>query len=299
VTTLAMVLALISAAVFAVSTSVQHEAAESAPPTAVGTLGLLAYLVRRPSWLIGQALGTIGFALHALALHFGPIAVVQPIVISGIVFAVPARAAVSRRLPSLRELGAVTPTAVGLAVFLVASNPSEGTPADLGLGSLALVAVGAAVAGAANLGASRLHHHPRGKAFLLGITAGVLFGMVAGLVKMSLQSLSSGGLVGLLTAWPTWALVLAGAGGVLTNQRAYRVAGLSASMPVLNIVNGLTALAFGYTIFREIPRHSPLLLAVEASALACIGVGLWLLVRLEEDFLAPLVAPVTVDSEPA
>ncbi len=58
-------------------------------------------------------------------------------------------------------------------------------------------------------------------------------------------------------------------------------------MPVLNIVNVMTALTFGYTVFAEVPRHTPLLLGVEAVAMACIAYGLWLLVRAEEDFLEP------------
>lgn len=277
-----MTLALLSAATFAISSSVQHQAAEGAPESTQGLLGLLAYLVRRPSWLVGQALATCAFVLHASALHAGPIAMVQPIVVSGIVWAVPARAAMSRQLPSLTELRAVLLTALGLAVLLVASDPTAGHRASLGSGTLTLAVVGVAVAGLANLVAARITDDPRRKAFFLGVVGGVLFGLVAGFVKLTLQVLADGGVGAMLTAWPTYALFLAGAGGVLTNQRAYRVAGLSASMPALNIVNGLTALAFGFTIFAEVPRHSPLFLAAQFVAVVAMAVGLWLLVRLEE-----------------
>ena len=57
-TVLAVTLALLSAAAFAVSSSVQQKAAEGAPVTATGLVGLLGYLVRRPPWLIGQFLAT-------------------------------------------------------------------------------------------------------------------------------------------------------------------------------------------------------------------------------------------------
>jgi drug/metabolite transporter (DMT)-like permease len=277
-----VVLALLSAATFAISTSVQHHAAEGAPPSTKGLLGLLGYLVRRPLWLLGQVLATCAFAFHAGALGSGPIAVVQPIVVSGIVWAVPARAAMSRRLPSLGELRAVTITAVGLAVFLVASDPTAGTRASLGGGTAVLVGIGAVVALAANVAASRVHDDPRHKAFYLGVMGGVLFGLVAGLLKLSLQELGDGGWTGMLTTWPVYALLVAGAGGVLTNQRAYRTAALSASMPALNIVNGLTALTFGFTVFAEVPRHSPLFVVIEVGALVCMATGLWMLVRLEE-----------------
>ena len=279
---LAVTLALMSAATFAISTSVQHQAAEKAPESAQSMFALIAYLVRRPPWLVGQLLATCAFALHASALNAGPIAVVQPIVVSGIVWAVPARAAISRRMPALTELRAVMITAVGLAVFLVASDPTAGAPAGLGTGTILLGVAGVLVAVAANIAASRVHDDPRRKAFFLGVVGGVLFGLVAGFMKLTLQELNDNGLSAMLTAWPTYALVLAGTGGVLTNQRAYRTAGLSASMPALNIVNGLTSLVFGFTVFSEVPRHSPLFLVIEAGALACMAVGLWMLIRFEE-----------------
>lgn len=279
---LAVTLALLSAATFAISTSVQHQAAEKAPESAQSTFALLAYLVRRPLWLLGQLLATGAFALHASALHAGPIAVVQPIVVSGIVWAVPARAAIARRMPSRVELRAVLIAAAGLAMFLVASDPTVGTPAGLGAGTVALAVVGVLVALAANVTAGRIRDDPRRKAFFLGVVGGVLFGLVAGFLKIALQELNDGGLAGMLAAWPTYALFVAGFGGVLTNQRAYRTAGLSASMPVLNVVNGLTSLMIGFTIFSEVPRHSPLFLVIEVGALGCMAVGLWMLVRFEE-----------------
>ena len=280
-TVLAVTLALLSAATFAISTSVQHQAAEKAPESAQSVVALLGYLVRRPLWLLGQLLATCAFALHASALHAGPIAVVQPIVVSGIVWAVPARAAISRRMPSVTELRAVLVTAAGLAVFLVASDPTAGEDASLGAGTIALIGLGVLVAGAAEVAAARAGDRRR-KAFFLGGVGGVLFGLVAGFLKLALQELNDGGLGAMLLAWPTYGVLLAGAGGVLTNQRAYRTAGLSASMPALNIVNGLTSLVIGFTVFSEVPRHTPLFLLIEAGALACMAAGLWMLIRFEE-----------------
>jgi hypothetical protein len=299
----AVLLAVACAATFAVSTSVQHQAAEGAPESVRGVVQLLGYLVRRPLWLLGQLLATCAFALHALALHAGALAIVQPIVVSGIVWAVPARAAMSRRLPSAGELWAVVVTATGLAGFLVASSPTAGGDANRGPATVLLALGAVAVALCATAIAEGISNHPRQRAFFLGVTAGALFGLVAGLLKMSLQALSEGGLHLLLTTWPAWGLLVAGAGGVLTNQRAYRVAALSASMPVLNIANVLTALTFGFTVFNEIPRHSPGMLVIEALTLGAVAFGLWLLVNLEEDFVdhpldgsAPLAR--TAEQEP-
>ena len=281
----AVLLAVACAATFAVSTSVQHQAAEAAPESARGLVQLLAYLIRRPLWLLGQFLATCAFALHGLALHAGALALVQPIVVSGIVWAVPTRAAMSRRMPSAGEVWAVVVTATGLAGFLVASSPSEGGNAGRGLTTVLLALGVVAVAICASAVAEGISNHPRQRAFFLGVTSGVLFGLVAGLLKMSLQTLSEGGVPLLLTTWPVWGLLLAGAGGVLTNQRAYRVAALSASMPVLNIANVLTALTLGFSVFHEVPRHSPGMLVIEVLTLSAVAFGLWRLVNLEEDFV--------------
>jgi hypothetical protein len=290
VNVLAVTLALLGAAMFAISSSIQHQAAESAPASAEGLVGLLNYLMRRPAWLLGQLLATCAFAFHASALHAGPIAVVQPIVVSGIVWAVPVRAAISRSMPSLPELRAVSLTAFGLAVFLVASNPTEGREASLGWGTVGLTAGVVVVAVGANAAAAATSGDPRRRAFFLGVVGGVLFGLVAGLVKLTLQELNTDGWGSMLSSWPPYGVLVAGAGGVLTNQRAYRTAGLSASMPALNIVNGLTSLVFGFTVFSEVPRHSPMFLLIEAGALVCMAAGLWLLIQLEEQHQLPEVA---------
>jgi hypothetical protein len=298
VTWLAVTLALLSAATFAISTSVQHQAAAGAPKSVRGIVGLIGYLIRRPLWLLGQFLATCAFAFHASALHAGPIAVVQPIVVSGIVWAVPARAAISRRMPSITELRAVAITAFGLAVFLVASDPTAGSPASLGVGTIAFAAIAVVVVIAAEATAAHVRDDPRRRAFFLGVVGGVLFGLVAGFLKLALQELDEGGWHAMLVAWPTYGVLLAGAGGVLTNQRAYATAGLSASMPALNIVNGITSLAFGYIVFNEIPRHSPLFLVLELGALACMAIGLLMLIKLEEAIIEQEEVELT-DERPA
>jgi drug/metabolite transporter (DMT)-like permease len=278
VTGLAIAFALLSATTVAFSTSVQHQAAEMAPSSVTGTWALLGHLARRPLWLIGQLLGTVALVMHALALSFGPIALVQPLVISGVVLAVPARAAISRRLPGAREVVAVLIAASGLAVFLVVSAPSAGAPAGLGPLPLLMVVgcMGLAVAGIAL--APRIGD-PTLRAFLLGSAAGILFALVAVLLKMSLDELAAGGLGAVVTTWPIYVLVMAGLGGVLCNQLAYRSARLSSSMPVLNVVDCLLALVFGYVVFHEVPRHSPGVAVVEGLALVAMLAGLWILAR--------------------
>jgi drug/metabolite transporter (DMT)-like permease len=274
VQTTALLAALGAALGFALSTSLQHHAAGDAPESVRGAAALLRHLLSRPGWLLGQVLAFASFCLHALALHLGALAVVQPIVVSGIVLAVPIRAALTRQRPPTTEVGSVLLAAGGLAAFLVAAG-SVTTREDgaTGMPSLFVVATGVLFAAGVHLVAART----RGAALragLYGVVAGVLFGLVAGLVKLSLQTLDHDGLSGLLTGWAFWTLVILGLCGVAVNQQAYRVGALSASVPVLNVTNVLVVLTFGVLVFDEVPGHSPIALLVQAIALASIAAGL-------------------------
>ena len=273
--------ALASAAGFAVSTSLQHHAAGTAPESARSVLSFVRHLLSKRTWLAGQLLALISFGLHALALRLGPMAQVQPIVISGVVLAVPARAMMSRHLPGRRELVAVVVTTFGLGLFLVASNPSDGTVHGAGGTALVVTLIGLVLAGVSMWLGTKLDDARR-HAALLGATAGLLFGVVAGLVKLVIEEAVASGPLAPLTSWPVWLLLAAGAGGIVSNQRAYRLASLSASLPVLNLVDVMVALVVGLVVFDEVPAHSPTAIVLVALAVGCAAVGLRGLARVEE-----------------
>lgn len=279
-TWLAIVFAIASALTTAGSTSVQHLAAGQAPDTARGLVGLLRHLITRPWWLIGQLLGVLAFAFHAAALRNGPIALVQPIVICGVVCAVLTRGAIARQWPSRRELGAVLLTGAALAAFLLASHPGEGSRDAFGWPFAALV-TGCAALAYLGVALARRCVGSTARGFVLGAVAGVMFGLVAVLLKATTVIGARDGWSGALTTWPIYVLLLVGVSGVAINQLAYRTARLSASMPVLNVVDGAIALSFGYLVFNEVPRHNPVALGIEIATLPALFVGLWILASYE------------------
>lgn len=267
----ALLVALGSAVGFAVATSLQHQATGGAPPEVQGAIGLLRHLLTRPLWLLGQALATVSFVLHALALYLGSLLVVQPVVLSGIVLAVPIRAALSRRRPPASEVAAVLVTAVGLTVFLVVAGDTTGsrTPGD---GVTALVAVVTLVVAASAYSLAGRGRTAAWRAGAYGAVAGLLFGVVSAMVKLTLERVGNG-LDSPLDAWPFLAVAVIGLFGVATNQTSYRVGSLSASMPVLNAVNVVVSLGLGVALFGEVPAHTTVDLLVEALGLACVIVG--------------------------
>lgn len=290
---LAVVFALGSAATTALSTSTQHLATGRAPAGG-GVVGLMRFLVRRPEWLLALALGPVGFTLHVLALHHGPIALVQPIAIMGLVFAVPVRAALARSRPSTTELVAVTVTAAALAALLLASDvrSTERAPDLFTLLFACGAAAGAAVTA---LVLASAVEGPTARAFLLGCASGVLFGLMAVLIEACQLFYDAHGMVPLLTSWLPYALVGSGLSGISINQLAYRQARLSASMPVLNVVNVLLTLAFAYLVFHEVPDHTVGSVVASAGALAAIAWGLWTLARVVD---RPVAAPTSREPAP-
>ena len=103
--TFAAVIALSAACAFAVSNALQHRAA-SGVPRGVSKVGrVLLHLARNPWWLTGTLLSFIGMLLHASALRWGSLAFVQPLLLVGLVLAIPVRAALERSCPCPESCG--------------------------------------------------------------------------------------------------------------------------------------------------------------------------------------------------
>jgi len=105
----AILAALSAAALFAAATALQHRSAGLV--TAAGTersAGLTRFISKtlcHPLWVVGTVAGIAGVALHAIALRDGPLTLVQPLLVTGVIFALPLRRLLEHRRP--RRLGEV------------------------------------------------------------------------------------------------------------------------------------------------------------------------------------------------
>ena len=154
-TVIAVTAALGAACCFALAAVIQHGAARDTGEKLL-SLRLLLALARNPRWLAGVTLGALSFAIQGLALAFGPLALVQPLAATDVLFALP-MIAVARRYRLTRgdwaDAGAV---AGGIALFFAVAPPSEGTRAP-GLAAWAPVILAAgAFAAVAGLAASQI-----------------------------------------------------------------------------------------------------------------------------------------------
>lgn len=274
-TAIAVAAALTAACCFAIGSVMQQGVARR---SGEGTLRprLLLALFRQPRWVGGFALGVGSFAVQGLALAFGPLTLVQPLAATDVLFALPLIARRNRRrLTGQDAAGALTVTA-GIAVFLAVSPPSGGRgapgPADWMpvFAAAAALATGSAVAALRSRGQARV--------LWLAAAAGALYGLMDALTKSSVDILAAHG-DAMLVAWEPYALLVAAILASLFGQSAFGAGALSLSLPVIDSVEPVAAVAIGATIFDERLATSPVQLAVQLVAGAVAVAGITVLSR--------------------
>lgn len=245
---MAVALALGSAFFFALASVLQQRAAAEAPEQKALRIGLMLHLLRRPLWLVGYACDWGGFGLQAAALGFGSLLVVQPLLVTGLLFALPLGAWWAGRRLGRGDWVAAIALTVGLAVFLSEGSPTGGRDfAPLGSWIVAGACVGGLMA-ACVLVALRARGATR--ALLLALAAASCYGITAGLTKSSVRLLGDG-LGTFLTSWEPYVLAAAASVGMIINQSAFQAGALEASLPTLTIVEPIVAAVIGVTLFAE------------------------------------------------
>src|SRR5579859_763593 len=111
---------------YALASVLQQRSAAAQPVDYSLRLSLLGRLARKPGWILGLACDVAGYALQFVALGHGPLVVVQPLLVLGLLFALPMGAAwAGRKLHRLDWIAAALVCA-GLAVFLSVASPGSG-----------------------------------------------------------------------------------------------------------------------------------------------------------------------------
>jgi drug/metabolite transporter (DMT)-like permease len=213
-----------------------------------GGARLVLDLVRRPAWLAGIAVNGAGFGLRFLALRDGSLAVVQAIVLAGVVFAVPADALMARRRVPRTDALLAGATVAGLVLFLSAARPDAGRGTASGPGWLTL----AAVTAAAVLALMRLAGARGGatRTLSLSLAGGLLVAFGVALCKQ-LAGLVPHHLTRLATDWQAYALVGVAGAGVVLIQRAYSIGPLSLALPMIVVVEPVVSVVVGVLLFHE------------------------------------------------
>lgn len=249
----------------------QQRAASHRPEGERFSVRLILSLFRDRGWRAGLGLSVLSYGLQALALAFGPLILVQPLVVSELLFAIPVSVHLRGLRLRRREWLAAAAVVAGLSVGLVSAAPGTGRPIQpLGRWLPALIVIG--VLTAAALLVFRVVHGPV-RASALGFAGALVSGLQSALFSASLHLLHSAGWA-TFGRWEPYSLIVASILGGFLIQNAFQAGPLAASSPVVDATLPMVAIGLGAFVFGEHVRTSAAALAGAIGGLALLVAGI-------------------------
>jgi drug/metabolite transporter (DMT)-like permease len=244
---------------------------------------LMFRLARQPAWVLGIASMILGFVFQLTALHFGDLALVQPILAAELLFVFGYLAVAGSRRVRRRDWLAAAAMSVGIGVFLRLASPSGGrlhAPGSSWLlaGLVTAGVVSAALAVAHGLGNRRPGVPGSRRAAVLGVATGISWGFMAAVIK-ELSSHLGDGVGAIFCTWSLYVLIAAGAATMLLASHALAAGPLAASQPGFTILDPFSASLLGVFLFGEHIRTGVTDLAGEMLALGVVVAGAAVLSR--------------------
>ena len=260
--------AVLAAFLFGTSAALQQHAArrtdyapahpETTAPTrgvvVVSLVRLVRRLLRQPIWLLGWICNLTGFGAQAAALHFGSVALVQPLLVTQLLFALPVSLAFKRQWPNWRDWMAIAAICGGLALFLsVRGVAPRADHANRGWAILAGLVCAVAVVLIIGAATGR---RPEVHSTLIAIAAGLCFAYSAVALSLTVEDLIVRGVAATAVDWPGYALAVSTLTGLLLEQGAFAAGSLPPAVAAMNITNPIASYLIGIFAFNVTLPHS-------------------------------------------
>lgn len=249
---MASVLALVAAFLFALAAALQQKGALNLDGVSLAKPMSLVRLAGQRMWLLGTIALLIGYAFQAGALDRGRLAVIQPLLVTTVVFALPLGWLLTNQHVGRREAGGAAVILLGLGLFALFGDPAggkENAPGDEW--AIAIVVLGAICAGLLVFGRNA---GLKMKAAVYGTVAGVLFGLSASLTKPTVEFLHEG-LGVMLSHWECYALAVAGVLGFVLQQVSLGTGHLAPSVATVSVANPVVSVLLGIALLDERLSH--------------------------------------------
>jgi uncharacterized membrane protein len=233
-----LVLSLGAAIAFACASVLQYQASASSARELNLRFGLLVRLLSNPRFGIGAAFDILGGIGQFLALKYGSVTEVLPVLTSGFVLAIVLEHLLARRRIPAGEAVGLMVSALALVAFLVLA-PDTTTNVIYVRASAAIALGGIALGGSAITWLRpRLTPHAHLQAFLGAVLLGVaaVFEREVGILW------STQGTVATLEHWELWALVVVGALALLLVQSSFQRQRLSGVLPIVTVGEPVAAI---------------------------------------------------------
>lgn len=245
---IAAVLAAGAALFIAIGDVIHQRSAHEVTHERVGHMELFMRLLRDGRWWLGSVVAAVGFGLQAAALGLGSVLLVQAVLVSALLFALPMSARLAhRRVTRWEWLWAVL-LAAAVAVIVTVGNPQAGeSRASLQTWTLVVVVM-APLLIACVLGAGL--RSGAVSAVLLAVVSGSLWGVFAVLTKGVVDQLGHGVWAELRTP-ELYALVVVAIAGTAWQQSSFRAGAMTASLPTMTVVEPLVGSVLGIAVLGE------------------------------------------------
>jgi hypothetical protein len=277
---LAVVLALGGAMCYAIAAVTQQRCAARLATPAAFDGRLVLRLARNRNWQLSMIALIAGYGFHAAALSLGRLVIVEPVIPLGLLMALLLGARTEGRWLCRSEWTAAIAAVLGLAVFLVAAEPSGGVqtaPATL----LGLAAAGAVLAAVVCCLVTRKVSWPH-RAVPLSVGGGVAAGVTDSVTK-TVAPLVGVQQFALLGDIRLYLLALVGLLALTLQQNAYRAAGLAASLPAFIVLEPMVGSLLGLMVYHERVGTDPVRITVEVLAVLA---AVWGIARLARSVIA-------------
>jgi uncharacterized membrane protein len=245
----AEILALVAAFFFALAATLQQKGALGMGEVSLGSPSSFVLLAKQKWWLLGTLALLAGYAFQAVALANGRLAVIQPLLVTTIVFALPLGYFLTNQGIERKEVVGAAIVVLGLAFFTVVGQAAEGKDnAPASEWAIAVVVFSAVAAVLLFLGGRGTAVR---KAALYGASAGVLFGLSASLCKPTVEILGDQDVAAVLESWEFYAFAGAGILAFVVQQVSLATGKLAASVATVSVCNPLVGITIGTLLLDE------------------------------------------------
>ena len=271
-----VVAAALAGAVFAaVGIVVRQRATMDVPRDQGVSTVMVSTLLRRRLWWAGTAAAVTGYAFQAVALAYGSLLLVAPLLVSALLFALPLSARLAHRRVSRAEWGWAVLLTLALGVFVALARTKPGDYDGASLPGVVVAGISLLFVGGCLLLALRMSDWRR--AILLAVGVGVLFGVVAVLTKLVMHVVREGSTLRLFTSPVLYVLIAVGVIATLLQQSAFHAGSLRASVPAMLVLEPVVAVLLGEVVLGEhlaVTKPVAVVLAIAFGAMAAATIAL-------------------------
>jgi drug/metabolite transporter (DMT)-like permease len=248
---IAAVLALGAAFFIAIGDVIHQRSAHEVTDEPVSHVDLFMRLLRDRQWWLGSVVAAVGFALQAAALGLGSVLLVQALLVTSLLFALPINARLTHQRVTRWEWIWAALLATSVAVIVSVGNPTAGhSRASLETWTAVIAVLGPALV-LCVVGA-RIWSGPV-SAVLLALVSGALWGLFAVLTKGVVDRLDDG-LLALLRTPELYVWVLVAIAGTAWQQSSFRAGALTATLPTMTVAEPVVGSVLGVVVLGETLR---------------------------------------------